>query len=64
MYIKNLENVIADAFSRMCVYEEEEEEEEEEEGVKKAVINAFKRSSTKRNEIIEKVQIPTLLVGW
>ena len=58
MYIKNLENVIADAFSRMCVYEEEEEE-----GVKKAVINAFKRSSTKRNEIIEKVQIPTLLVG-
>ena len=41
MYIKNLENVIADAFSRMCVYEEEEEE-----GVKKAVINAFKRSST------------------
>ena len=39
MYIKNLENVIADAFSRMCVYEEEEE-------VKKAVVNAFKRSST------------------
>ena len=51
-YIKGSENVIADAFSRMCVNEEEE-------GVKESVINAFKRSSYKRSIDIEKVRIPS-----
>ena len=52
-YIKGSDNVLADAFSRMCVNEEEE-------GVKERVINAFTRSSTKRNKKLEKVQIPTI----
>jgi hypothetical protein len=51
-YIKDSENDLADAFSRMCVNEEEEE-------VKERVINAFKkRSSSKRNEKVERVHIP------
>ena len=51
-HIKGDKNVLADAFSRMCVNEEEEERKE-------IVINAFKTSSQKRSEKINKVVIPS-----